>query len=466
MRRGKHYLLSVFISALLVGLGAAAGMAYNITITGTVVMESELSIGACEGSSGFDINEMLDLGINNYRFFAGMTRLEPEDDDGVYGSPSIAEIKADPNVIPWSTWDYWFTYPDTYFWAKDPDRVMISIYEQLVALRDNNIRPIITLRNVDGSDNPPWAQELNPPDCEADWNEWWEFVFAWVYWANVLNNLEVHDWQVHNEPNNSRQGWGGTLDDYIVFTQYTADAIKYVYDTYLPGKSFRLYAPVTNSVGAYITESIIANDAIIDVVDWHNYGDPRNDAKSIHEKIDLYDSDGVHELLCLSEWGSTKADYDRLSNALNFMKRLMYHSMKPENKVDLSCIFSLYNWGSGFDGIIEPPAYRTETYYAMRLVTRGLQGGRDVYEQVKDVAGEVANAKGSDGTLYVVYSNSSAQAKDITLDVSAHVLSGTATLYEYSANYKDEVTGTVNFTGGIITLTAPKNSITLVKIPT
>jgi hypothetical protein len=62
-------------------------------------------IGACEGNARFDIGDLTDCGINTYRLFAGMPRFEPEDDDGVYGSPSIADIKADVDVIPWDKWD-------------------------------------------------------------------------------------------------------------------------------------------------------------------------------------------------------------------------------------------------------------------------------------------------------------------------------------------------------------------------
>ena len=57
-------------------------------------------------------------------------------------------------------------------------------------------------------------------------------MFATVYWVNVRHGLEVHDWQVLNEPDSGRgQGWGGTLQDYLDFTKLTHDAIQHVYTT-------------------------------------------------------------------------------------------------------------------------------------------------------------------------------------------------------------------------------------------
>jgi len=481
MRKGKHYLVSIFIAALLVGLGAAAGMAApppkykTIVITDTVVGQSETSVGANEACSGWNIADFLDLGATNARFYAGMSRLEPEDDDGVYGSPTIAQIKADPNVIPWDTWDYWFKYYDGYFWTGI-DRVEVAFYDQLVDCKNNSIRPMIVLRNVDNNMNPLWADELNPPNTPEDWNEWWEFVFAWVYYANVLNNLDVNDWEVHNEPDTSGQGWAGTLEDYVLFTEYTYDAIKYVYDTYLPGESFRLCVPGNAWLREeWISTLWLSNDAIIDVLDWHSYAPPKDGAALAHELIDLYDTDGVHELLYLSEWGHYKTSgYDSVGTALQYAgdQGLMAHNYLG-SRVDISSIFSMYNWGPYCEGIVSGQSFevphKTETYYAMRLAIRGLQGGRDVYGQDEDYTGsfqKVTNAKAPDGTLWVVLVHSTVKDLDVVLDVSAHVSSGTVTFYQYSETYKDEITGTGNLDNGIISFTIPHHSLILVKIPT
>ena len=85
--------------------------------------------------------------------------------------------------------------------------------------------------------------------------------------------MEGHDWQVLNELDSGRgQGWGGTLEDYLLFTQYTNDAIQTVYNLpALQGKTFRLYAPVAKSRNTWVAESLRLNTTMIDRIDWHNY---------------------------------------------------------------------------------------------------------------------------------------------------------------------------------------------------
>ncbi|MGQ9779458.1 MAG: hypothetical protein ACUVRM_06230 [Bacillota bacterium] len=462
----RSILTLVTLVTMIMSLTIVHAGSYTITVTGAPDGLTELSIGAVEGNSRFNVAELVDVGFKNYRIYAGMSRLEPEDDDGVYGSPSIAEIKANPGIIPWAYWDYQFTRQDGYFWSGEGIGVQVSLYQILSGLKANGIRPIVTLRNVDNDNNPPWAQELNPPNSPEDWNEWWEHVFATVYWCNVLHNLEVHDWEVHNEPDNSSQGWAGTLQDYILFTQYTYDAIKYVYDTFLPGKTFRLYAPVATHCNEWITNSIIQNDAIIDVIDWHRYGPPYDEAVTIHGWIDQYDSDGIHEPLCLSEWGSYRDQYTSVGDALNYATYLIDHN-RSESKIEFSSVFSMYDWiwpGGDMKGLVAPDGTKRECYWMFRMMCRGLNCAKQKYAITHNIPANVwvypiAAKDQTTGTLYVEIINKSAQPQAITLDLSAHTTSGTVTFREYSANKKDEVIGSGVLSNGKITFTMPKSSI-------
>lgn len=461
--------------ALMVGLVATgSATTYTVTITATQVGTSAENIGVCEGCSGWNINDVTELGAKNVRFWAGMSRVEPVDDDGVYGTPTIAQIKANPNIIPWSTWDSWFKYADGYFWALGCPHTTVTFYNQLQDCKNNGVKPIVSLRNVDNNFQPAWAMQLNPPVTEADWNEWWEFCFAFVYYCNVMNNFDINDWQVHNEPQNLSQGWGGTLADYIVFTQYTYDAIKYVYDTYLPGKTFRLHAPVSqNPKDEWITATLQQNDAIVDVVA-ANFYRPWNMTKDtlpvVHDRIALYNTDGILEPVHLAEWGHYKSTgYEAVADGITWGEDLMWQSNcydYPNSKGDISSIFSLYNWGVEMQGIIAgvPPAtlVKTNTYYAFRLIIRALQGGRPMYGQVESYSSQILNTKAPDGTLYVLFQSPSATT--INLNVSAHRASGTATFYEYSATYKDQIVRTTSFSGGALSFSMPRACITLVKI--
>src|ERR1041384_5473745 len=276
----KSYLVSgiMVVLTVLMSLSPAAAATYNVTVTGTTSIIMEKSIGAVEGCDRFNVADLVDGGFKNYRIYGGTSRLETADGGGVYCSPSIAQIKANINLIPWATWDTAFNRTDGYFWSGTCTGIggaQVSLASMLSALHANGIAPVFTVRNVDNNNAPAWAQAMNPPNTPEDNNEWWEHVFATVYWVNVRNNLGVDDWQVHNEPDNLGQGWGGTMTDYETLVQQTRDAIKYVYDTFLPGRTFTLHAPVIANEelhSAWITTTLQQNDAIVDSVDWHRYG--------------------------------------------------------------------------------------------------------------------------------------------------------------------------------------------------
>ena len=172
--------LMLVILILLLGLSGAVQAIETITVSGTPWGVSTEFIGADEGNANFDINDLLDLGINNYRIWGDMSRWEWEDDDGVYGSPTIAEIKANPDVINWAWWDTAMTTPlqDRGTNWSLPNMRWQSDAMVFQALKSNGIRPVVTLRNQDNYMEPGWSP--NPPVTAADWNEWWEFVFAAV----------------------------------------------------------------------------------------------------------------------------------------------------------------------------------------------------------------------------------------------------------------------------------------------
>ena len=78
------------------------GAANTITVSGTQWGISACYLGATEGNVRFNAADITGAGMNTYRVYGGMSRWEAQDDDGVYGSPSIAQIKANVNVIPWA----------------------------------------------------------------------------------------------------------------------------------------------------------------------------------------------------------------------------------------------------------------------------------------------------------------------------------------------------------------------------
>lgn len=450
--------------------GVSEGKSYYLTVSGTSDGFTERSIGATEGCADFKIGDLVDVGLRNYRIWAGMSRLEPEDDDGLYGQPTIDAIKVDPNVINWKQWDHQFTRKDSYHFSPGGScTTQVSLLDILSALKANGIAAVVTLRNVDDNGQPLWAGALNPPRTDADWNEWWEHVFATVYWVNVRNELDVHDWQVHNEPDGFKQGWGGTFQEYLLFARRTREAIQFVYDRYLPGKTSRLYAPVATGVNTWVEESLIQNDDVVDVVDWHNYSSSHYaGAVQVNEWIAEHDSDDKHEDTYLSEWGSYRSAYG-FSNALSYAKILIEHSRDAAGYVTGSAIFPFYDWQT-IKGIVHADGTKTPTYYALRMMTRGLQGAKTRYPVSHSISNTVdiqpIAAMASDGkTLYVEVINKTRSGHVITLDISAHVSSGSATLRHFADGVNDESIGTVNVSSGRITLELPALSIMQVITP-
>jgi hypothetical protein len=148
---------------VLLVVSLAHAKTYTVTVKGTSDGQTEQSIGATEGCTRFNIEELVEAGLGNYRLWAGMSRLEPEDDDGLYGTPTIAQIKADPTMINWSAWDAQFNRPAYDFSPNCVPVVRTSLYEMLAALQADGIRAVVTLRNVDDQGQPAWAAQLNPP---------------------------------------------------------------------------------------------------------------------------------------------------------------------------------------------------------------------------------------------------------------------------------------------------------------
>ncbi|MGE5527771.1 MAG: hypothetical protein ACM3X6_01330 [Patescibacteria group bacterium] len=435
-----------------------------MTVTATPDGISCTGIGACEGGDRFNIADFADLGITTFRIWGSSAESEPVDDDGVFGAPTIAQIKANPGIIPWAVWDA--NMKSTSFRGHG-----VSFYNMLLALKNAGIKPVVSLVNVNNGDQPAWMQQLNPPDSEADWNEWWEHVFATVYYLNVMNNLDVHNWQVLNEPDNAGQGWGGSLADYIIFTQKTHDAIKYVYDTYLPGKTFKLHVAQSVHANEWVQQSMMANDNIIDVYDWHNYGSGSSgEAVTVHGWMNQYDMDGQHEEFYCSEWGTYRESYDNYGNACGkWGGQLMKNSLNDAGHVEGSAIFSMYEWGT-MDGLINDDGSKTAMYYVMRLLNRAINGGKPQYLinwMPADTNIAIASKDTATNTLYVTIRNAGTgvKAQVIDLNVSAFKTTGTVTFRRVAEGYPDVVTGTASLNNGHVIVDMPASAIVQVIIP-
>ncbi len=445
----------------------------TVTVSGTQWGTSTTYLGANEGSSNFNIADLTDLGINTYRMYGGMSRWEWQDDSSVYGSPSIDQIKANPGVINWAWWDNVMTNPpggSDYCWNGVACTGVPPVNARTIfqSLNNNKIKPIVVLRNRDNNGNPTWSP--NPPKTQADWNEWWEHVFATVYWLNVRNTYIVDDFEVHNEPDKSSQGWGGTETDYEEFVRQTSDAIKYVYSTYLPGRTPHIYAPVTASCCSW-ADSVMRDvgPTYFDSLDFHDY--QSNSLGEVETLRSYMNTDGFGGApVWISEHGSWHQNsYDSVTNGNSMILANWIRGSSPgQDHVDGFALFSLYDWGSGYtSGAIHgnyPTENKTPGYYAMRMAARALVGGRPTYQVTSSNSNLVTVAtKDAAGAVYLIVCNTGSPAVTVTADLSALITTGTGTQWEYSSSYLDTVVANPVLSNGKVTFTVQANGSELLK---
>jgi hypothetical protein len=142
------------VTVLLIPTTIVQAASATITVSGTPWGVSTCYIGATEGNVRFNVADLQDAGLNTYRIYGGMSRWERQDDDGVYGSPSIDAIKANPNLVNWTWWDNIMTTPNgsDYHWSGEPGITWQGNARTIFQYRRYHIRPA-DLGNVDNNIN-------------------------------------------------------------------------------------------------------------------------------------------------------------------------------------------------------------------------------------------------------------------------------------------------------------------------
>jgi hypothetical protein len=456
---------------------APGAPAATISVAGTRWGTSTCYIGAVEGNTRFNIEDLREAGINTYRILGGMARWEPRDDDGVFGAPSIADIKQNPEVINWSWWDQAMTKPpggSDYHWTNAAHVWQGSASDMFRDLRAARIRTVLTLRNMDNHGNPAWARTyLNPPTTKAARNEWWEHVFATVYWLNVRHDYGVDDFQIHNEPdsNNGDQGWRGTRAEYEAFAKLTADAIRYVYRTYLPGRHPTIHAPVTVE-GSDWPQSMMLNvpDAF-NSVDVHDYGWYAQDYVSqVRSWMNAHGFAGAP--LWLSEWGTYEPWYTEPHAGVDLIGSNLIRLSSPDSYVHGSHLFLFYDWDrdpdvpwTQFQGLITREGERRTSFYGLRIATRALQGCRPTYQSTTREANltAITTTDGS-GAVYLLVTNASKTTSYLAaVDLSALKTTGVGQEWRYDAAHQDVLVGAPVLNDGQVTVWLPATSTVLLK---
>lgn len=462
--------------------GEDAALMATIKVFGDQWGRSTRYIGANRGVTNFNIADFYDLGINTYRFYGGMGPWEYLDDDGTFGNPTITDIKADPQVINWAWWDEIFTNPpegSPFWYATEPGVGWKGNSRKIFGdLKNAGVKPVVSLRVQNAQIKPDWAAALNPPNTPQGRNEWWEHVFAVVYWMNVRNDYRVDDWEIGNEPNHAGQGWAGiaTEDDYWEFVKLTADAIDYVYQRYLPGRSYRKYAPVSagasvNEAGekwGWIKDALAKVPQYFDCVDYHDFSDdPSGRIREVHQVMNSV-GEG-HRDLWVTEWGPVFKggdSYLKVSNGILMINNLIRMSWPGDGHVYGNHIVNLYD-AVNRPYLIGPDGERRVTYYALRMAIRALQGGRPTHQSVTSSPDLLAiTTENPSGGFDLLVTNSSTTASYVVrADLSELVGKAQGELREFSAQRHDEVVGTRRTNRhGHITLQVPRNAALLLHL--
>jgi hypothetical protein len=478
MFKTTRFLLVVLVIFLVIMLLIHTTLAQvtsaTIRVSGTPWGTSTCYIGATEGNVRFNVADLQDAGMNTYRIYGGMSRWEAQDDDGVFGSPTIAEIKADPNVINWTWWDNVMTTPrdnSDYWWSGVPGTNWQGNARTIFqALKDAGIRPVLTIRNVDNNDNPAWAAQLNPPNSTADWNEWWEHVFATVYWLNVRNDYRVDDFEVHNEPNNGDQGWGGNQADYFVLVQQTKEAISYVYTTYLPGRTYHIHAPVTTGGSRWVNDALQQIPTHFDSVDIHNYNlNITGYTRTVHRWMNA-SGHGSYPLW-MSEWATYEGGYTNVTTGLKTILNNLIRGSRPGNDyIYGSHLFTFYDWGGfnggppNFEGLVDINGAKRASFYALRIGTRALNGCKITYQSTVSNSNLLAiTTMDANGQIYLLVTNGSTTSYTVDANLSALRMSGTGTMWQYDATHLDVIVGNPALNNGHVRFTIPGTSAILIR---
>lgn len=426
-------------------------------------------MGAVEGSANFNIRDLKDLGVNTYRIYGGMSRWEAQDDDGRYGRPSIAEIKANPQVVNWAWWDRVMTTPpegSDYWWSGPPETVWQGNARMIFStLKREGIRPVLTIRNTDNNWSPPWALRLNPPRTAADWNEWWQHVFATAYWLNVRNDYRVDEYEIHNEPDNRDQGWGGNQADYFQLVRVAKDAIDLVYRRYLPNRRYRIHAPVAVGGSRWPYDTLQRIPGEFDSMNVHDYA---SDISIYTKKVRGQMGGTIHanSPIWLGEWGTYQNQYDNFDFARTVIQNAMRGSRPDGGYIYGSHIFSLYDWGGerGFKGLIGPDGQKRKSYFALRMAIRALQGGRQTFLTSTSNANlNAMTTQDRDGTVFLLVVNRGDESQTVNADLSSLKDIGQATIWEFSQRSMDTQTDISKLRRGRISFTIPAGSASLIE---
>jgi hypothetical protein len=251
----------------------------------------------------------------------------------------------------------------------------------------------------------------------------------------------------------------------------TKDAIDYVFTTYLPGKAYHVYAPVTTGGSSWPNDALLQVGSSFDSLDIHDYNsDVRSYVESAHGWLnaDGYPNDPVW----LSEWATYRGGYQNASKGVSLvLKNLIYMSYPGNDYVYGSHLFTFYDWAGfsggfqNFQGLVAADGTRTSSFYALQMATRALVGCRPTYQSTTSSSNLLAiTTKDATGHYSLLVLNMSANTSySVNADLSKLLTTGTGTQWQYDATHNDTVVGSPTLSNGHVTVTIPGSAAVLLQ---
>jgi hypothetical protein len=516
----RKLLLSLFIVAVVAAFTAcstqrnapeALAEELEVAATALTVKVSKPSsgrsiryIGVNYGSALPQVNDLRELGVTSYRLLGGMARFEPADDDGKYGLPTISDMKRTLSSNP--------SRVGNFVNLAAFDRNMAGMGVALKTLyKVPGMEPLMILRNSEPRGGAPfWMPRMNttgtgcktasgqtivwPQFTQADWNEWWQHVFAVVYWINVRNGsqMRVDRWAVHNEPNQQSstvsQGWCGTTEQYLEFIKYTRDAIDFVYKTYLgnraryvhggnlmAGRSVDTWARpmLRNGSGSSFAHRNFYQPSMISSINVHKFGNYFGRMMSRVRSL-TRESGTVSYAQNMPIWstemgGRWDNQWDNTSRIVNHLVNSLIEGSTPgSSHVEGALVWRLYDSHADRQGLIRLNGSRRPGFYALRLATMALNGGKQVHPTSTGNSNvrAITTREPSGGYNLLLTNRSTSAAYAVNADVSALLASGNARIYLFNNSRKGpssvQPLTSAKFRNGRMPVNLPPLSVVLV----
>jgi hypothetical protein len=174
--------------------------------------------------------------------------------------------------------------------------------------------------------------------------------------------------------------------------------------------------------------------------------------------------------LWLSEWATYRGGYTNAGTGVKTVINNLIRGSRPGNDyVYGSHLFTFYDWDGfnggfqNFEGLVDKNGAKRSTYFAFRMASRALNGCKPTFQATSNNSSIMGIAtKTATGQVQVLLTNSASNTThSVTVDISAHKLTGTGTLNRYDSTHLDTQDGTPSLVNGRVTVSVPGTAAVL-----